>query len=264
MDGKTSDSGRALRARRESAALVLSSVLAVVNRKKYSVHQLFQDYDEDGSGALDRKEFKEAFARIGLTLSSEQIEDVMFEIDMDASGSIDASEFMDKLMQFSRQRHELAVRCRKIFDDLDADGSGRLNRKEIADVARLMGLQAQVEESPTFVDEMVEDMDRGERASRSGDGEVDREEFLDWFLRKGASYLVKPTFTSLRLEIPSADTCRSLFRKMDNDESGSLSSEEVETAVQQIWPTVQILEILRAFKIADTDSSGAICEQVRS
>jgi Ca2+-binding EF-hand superfamily protein len=80
------------RSRREFASTALSFILEAVNSKKYSIHRLFQRYDKDGSGSLNKTEFQEAMLQIGLKLDEFQVDQILAEIDFDISGSIEANE----------------------------------------------------------------------------------------------------------------------------------------------------------------------------
>ena len=54
---------------------------------------------------------------------------------------------------------------------------------------------------------------------------------------------------------------RRLFRDIDQDKSGELNISEVSSALQQLWPQIDQTEITRAFKVADEDGSGVLCER---
>jgi hypothetical protein len=133
----------------------------------------------------------------------------MGELDMDVSGGLDTAEFMDRLKQFARGRHAASARCRALFDEADADGSGLLSPAEVGALARRMGLGAELAEHPDgFVAEMDGMELRGGGAGAAGlgcaDGQINRAEFLAWFLEKGAARLARPVFESMALEVATA------------------------------------------------------------
>ena len=115
-----------------------------------SFGRLFQNADRDKTGNLDSDEFQSAFAEVGIRLSDFEVKEVMAEVDLDLGGTIDCDELMDKLKQvrpctpirdtscychqliaapswttqFGRERFERSEKCRTVFDEIDADGSG--------------------------------------------------------------------------------------------------------------------------------------------
>jgi Ca2+-binding EF-hand superfamily protein len=63
------------------------------------------------------------------------VEEVMAEIDMNCGGTVDLMEFTDKLKGFMRERQAGLTRCRTLFDELDADQSGKLDAAELRALA---------------------------------------------------------------------------------------------------------------------------------
>ena len=59
--------------------------------------RVFKAADTDGSGSLDRYEFRKAMSRLGLGLTLKQVEQVLTVIDADGNGQIDYEEFVDAL-----------------------------------------------------------------------------------------------------------------------------------------------------------------------
>ena len=69
--------------------------------------QFFNEIDVDGSGELDRSEFKRLMDRIGIELDNERLEDVFDTYDTDQGGSIGVEEF---LVFLNRQKAETESR----------------------------------------------------------------------------------------------------------------------------------------------------------
>lgn len=80
-----------------------------------------------------------------------------------------------------RNRHPKAkhidprMKCRKLFDEIDSDGSGLLDIKEIPKLAGKLGIRLTPEKQQAAMQEMDAD----------GSGEVDFEEFWQWWIRTG-------------------------------------------------------------------------------
>ena len=54
----------------------------------------------------------------------------------------------------------------------------------------------------------------------------------------------------MRLQVPSQKERVTLFKQMDEDQSGELNFNEVSVAVTRIWPQISEAEIKRAFQMA--------------
>ena len=61
-----------------------------------SVMQSFRELDEDGSGTLNARELRAAFAKLGVVLTRPALAEVMGELDADGSGTVDMSELLDR------------------------------------------------------------------------------------------------------------------------------------------------------------------------
>ncbi len=63
--------------------------------ERQQLRQLFGEIDEDGSGLLDRAEVRELAEKLGVTLSSAELDDAMAQMDEDGSGEVDFEEFAE-------------------------------------------------------------------------------------------------------------------------------------------------------------------------
>ena len=71
-------------------------------RSSSRVLAIFEDWDADGSGSIDRREFRRAIQSLGFADGMDrEIDKVFDEFDADGSGSIEYSELNRKLRQFS-------------------------------------------------------------------------------------------------------------------------------------------------------------------
>ena len=73
--------------------------------------------------------------------------------------------------------HDPRVQCRKMFDQIDDDGSGSLDVDEIPQLAALLGMKLTEEQKHAALAEMDAD----------GSGSVDFEEFCSWWLVTGGN-----------------------------------------------------------------------------
>ena len=75
-------------------------------------------FDEDGSGAISADELEKVMQTLGQEASSQELQDLIKEVDLDRSGSIDFAEF--KTLMISRQGDSKS-RLKLAFDVFDKD-----------------------------------------------------------------------------------------------------------------------------------------------
>ena len=135
----------------------------------------FLALDEDGSGLVTIDELKSIFLDPRLKMSETDIEVLLQEFDIDGSGAIDISEFL-VLMSNRKNKalHDLFHKAiifrsaiRKKFEEFDKNGDGFITKKEFRSVMRKQGKLTEAQ-----LDAMVKDADLNK------DGKVDYNEFL--------------------------------------------------------------------------------------
>jgi len=78
----------------------------VDNDKVDRVAKLFAEFDADGSGSIDSKEFQDLAFACGETLSDEEAVEVTKQLDTDGNGTIDVDEFRNWFEGFNRDDSE--------------------------------------------------------------------------------------------------------------------------------------------------------------
>jgi Ca2+-binding EF-hand superfamily protein len=220
---------------------------------KEEIVAFFKQIDQDGSGLLDRGEFKELLIKLGRAVDDEAVDSIMHEIDADGGGEIDVEEF---LLWWKRagaaNRAAITVvkdqmeMVRELFDEFDSDGSGRMGRGEIVDLVDMLGVQ--MNEAEVAAAMAVMDGD--------GSGEVDFEEFYHWWIPP-----VVDAGTTARLANAKArmERVRALFEELDEDMSGDLDRSEVaELATPLTGIRLEGADLDAAMRQLDADGSGSV------
>lgn len=157
-------------------------VLARIN-----VRKTFRDFDEDRSGDLDYDEFRKGLEMLGFRVTDQEFQEVMKLLDVDGDGTIEYEEFCTKLGNTSMydvtedvedeeaDAERTAGLLQKVWERVDEDGSGTLDRDEVAKVLIQMGFEGTGQK---VLDEAMAEMDE------DGSGEVDFDEFSAWFMRQ--------------------------------------------------------------------------------
>ena len=253
------------RKRRVFAGTVLSGVCEYIKSTNTSLVRLFARVDRDGSGDLDVVELQEALRKMDQDLSELEVEEITREL-APQTEQLSSRHFLDMLIQFEKEREVYTGKCRKLFDEVDADSSGHLDRNEVKVLAEKMGLGEQLANPPSrlTVDGLIADIEgtrrsNGDVEEEEGDGKVTYEELLPWFVTEGRSYLPPPVYPAVHeLDEPTEAQLRELFESIDTDGSGEVNEEEVKEGTLARWPYVDSKLVSQAFEAADEDGSGHI------
>ena len=105
-----------------------------VSTEKEKIKAVFLDYDKDGNGFLEKKEFEVALKEFGLKLSEAQSSNIFNTIDADGNGKIMFNEFYDYFLE-NILRNEKSVFC-DAFTEADKEGRGVINFKAFSEIVR--------------------------------------------------------------------------------------------------------------------------------
>jgi hypothetical protein len=76
---------------------VFAKILDHANKQHANLLHLFHRFDADDSGGLEPDEFRQALLELGITLSAEDLDLVMEEMDRDGDGYVSTKEFSDRM-----------------------------------------------------------------------------------------------------------------------------------------------------------------------
>lgn len=134
---------------------------------------MFRDIDRDGSGFIDPQELKEIATRLGNPLSDKQLKALFRTIDTDKNGKISAEEFV-AWIQDEQSKNDVKkyfhATATKIFEDIDTDGSGFLDKEELKAVTIRLG--------EDFTDKEISKIFKA--MDKNKDGKVGLQEFINW------------------------------------------------------------------------------------
>jgi Ca2+-binding EF-hand superfamily protein len=250
--GKISERGWA----KARAALMRELGSNLTDRElKLRSRALFKKFDSDGSGEIDLGELRDAMASIRVILTESELEHMLADLDVDGSASIGMVEFeavMDKMYN-SKEKHslwksagfalkkklgaqldvkiELPNKCRDIFKEFDADGSGRIDIGEMCEALGKLGVAVTHDECDEMLDQAGIDQGSGDDVGvdfpswqslitmiyTGGD------ESLWEKAKKGIIEMLGPNLTEEELW----DRADKVFAKLDTDKSGYLDLDEL-------------------------------------
>lgn len=139
---------------------------------------------------------------------------------------------------------------RKLFRQLDVDGSGALDREEVKMLAAAGGKAM----SERQLSDAMKQMDK------DGSGEIDFEEFAEWWQH---GILNPPVGTDVFRRITNQletkfSNFRSVFRKFDENHDGTLSQHEFRKGLENCGIVLDDKEYSELMKTLDEDNSNEI------
>lgn len=130
--------------------------------------ELFDSVDADKSGKVDKAEMGQLIKKvIGCDPPAELVDKIVKECDKDGSGKIEFSEFEGALDAVAVL--VLIIQLRMMFDEIDTDKSGKLDKKELEQMCKCA-------EGQGHAGEIMKKLDM------DGDGKVSFEEFIQALL----------------------------------------------------------------------------------
>eukprot|EP00929_Paragymnodinium_shiwhaense_P008137 TRINITY_DN112076_c0_g1_i1.p1 TRINITY_DN112076_c0_g1~~TRINITY_DN112076_c0_g1_i1.p1 ORF type:complete len:456 (-),score=126.18 TRINITY_DN112076_c0_g1_i1:134-1501(-) len=160
-------------------------------RDEATIKKLFQQWDEDGSGTIDRNELSNVMKKL-CGLADADIDVLIDEADRNKDGVIDYHEFLDWLLKPATASTgsallEYSSILKPMFDCYDRDGSGEISLDEFIECHCIMqgslALFPGDEEETEQIKLFQMDADHSEafqKVDKSQDGLVSFTEFVNW------------------------------------------------------------------------------------
>jgi Ca2+-binding EF-hand superfamily protein len=132
------------------------------------------------------------------------------------------------------------------FEQLDVDGSGKLDLLEVAELMQKLGMDLSNQPAPV-VGRLFSELDR------DGDGTVDVEELTVWWKRSGKEMQAKLTELNDKMRLVNE-----LFDDIDIDGSGKIERDEIAILVSSLGFQMSEIEVTCAMDAMDADRSGEV------
>merc|ERR1740129_1029829 len=183
------------------------------------VQMAFKQFDSDGNGSIDKEELTSALRSSGGNFTQQDIDALFAAGDCDGNGEIDYEEFIalmcpsaSDIVEKFRSKYKSLNDVKAAFKRFDRDGDGALTKDELAAAMKSSGESySDVEVDAIF---SLGDVD--------GDGEITLEEFIGLMSPSASSVVqrISKTFRNL-------NDCKDAFKKIDRDNDGLLSKQEM-------------------------------------
>ena len=135
-----------------------------VNDQEVQMREIFNMFDQDKDGEIDMDELRRIFRQMGQDPSTDELIDVLVEVDGDGNGIIEYEEFRIMIERMVEDQEDLVIEAFKVFDK---DQDGKIQIGEFGVVMKQLGENITDEEVARIYQE----------ADADGSGEIDFEEF---------------------------------------------------------------------------------------
>ncbi|CAB9524125.1 and calcium/calmodulin-dependent serine/threonine-protein kinase [Seminavis robusta] len=145
------------------SAYIATHLLAKIDKEKWD--EIYRHSDRNSDGVISKKELLDGFAKAGIRIPRNEMDELFVRLDMDGNGVIDYSEFLAMQGDLVCQRDKL----RAAFDAFDTDGNGYIEKEDLQVIFQSPGEKVI---SKSTAKAMLKSADQ------DGDGKLSFEEFV--------------------------------------------------------------------------------------
>jgi calcium-binding protein CML len=160
---------------------ILNSVYENIKKLGYSLDEVFQIFDRDSDGVINRQDLMDSFNNFGLGLSASDIQKIMKLIDSNRDGAIEMNEFrrvFERELEIKDQTKGFKLNWKdelfnkinnavktygldlsEAFASFDKNHDGRISKSEFIDVFREMGVSLTKDQTDELWNSMNSDRD---------------------------------------------------------------------------------------------------------
>ncbi|XP_063900461.1 calmodulin-A-like [Zophobas morio] len=124
-------------------------------------------FDKDNDGTITSEELGTVLRSLGHNATTDELQDIINEVDTDGNGTIDFPEFIEMMSKKLRD-YETEDEISAAFRVFDEDGNGLISTEELRHVMTVLGEKLTDDE----IDEIIKEADT------NGDGHIDYNEFV--------------------------------------------------------------------------------------
>ena len=233
--------------------------------------ELFDYFDADKNGILDKDEFDELSNELGFRGNATQLDEAWTEVDVNKNGAISFDELRDFFLNdlvatisANMLRNQLVARIatykddmlllRQLFVKYDADKNGQIDFEEYEVLAEALHFKGNATDLQDTFNEI--DLD--------GNGAIDFPEFKRFFTRNAidlgdsSGHLKELLLGQLATDRISADVLRRIFARHDDDGNGYMDHFEFDIFVEDMGFTGTPEDLEDMFKGMDMNNDGMI------
>ncbi|CAB9524126.1 Calcium-dependent protein kinase [Seminavis robusta] len=151
------------------SAFIATHLLAKIDKEKWD--EIYRHSDRNSDGVISKKELLDGFAKAGIRIPRNEMDELFVRLDMDGNGVVDYSEFLALQGDLVCQRDKLQA----AFDAFDTDGNGYIEKEDLQVIFHSPGEKVI---SKATAKAMLKSADQ------DGDGRLSFEEFVDMMVKQ--------------------------------------------------------------------------------
>jgi len=224
-------------------ATVIVSKFRETYKSLGDVKAAFKKFDKNRDGSLSKNEMSRMMFSTGHSYTDTEVDAIMNLGDLDGDGQIDLEEFVTLMSPGAaatlckiRQNYTSIEGVKQLFKAIDVDSDGLLSKEEMINSP---GNQFDIEQIEAIY----------ELGDANNDNVLDMGEFIAIMFPSAGEVIAKLSKT-----VPTIDEVKELFRRLDLDNDGCVSKEEMmESSVR--FSTQEVESI---FALGDINDDGVI------
>jgi Ca2+-binding EF-hand superfamily protein/predicted esterase len=215
---------------------VVEQLSEILKKNSVALIDLFREWDDDGNGALDRKEWRKGIAALGYDAPKKDIDAIFDSMNEDGNGFVEFEELKTALSGKRIRAKAAEAKVKEKRASLGGNkGQGSLDFEEFCIMVRGR------EEGDIPAEELKA---RFEALAPTADGMVTMAQYLTWSLKDGL--------------MRSSQRLVDLFRAWDEDGNGKVDAYEFYKAIRALGFPVEESDTNLVFKSLDADGSGQL------
>jgi len=129
--------------------------------EEYSIQDIFNFFDKDGSGSIDKSELAKGLQALGCNPTEAEVQALMEDADSKGNedGRLQFDEFAELVEAHRKSKEEELESLAQAFSKFDKNGDGLISKEELRTALTTMGLAKLSDEE---VDELFADADTDE------------------------------------------------------------------------------------------------------
>ncbi|KAL5262446.1 hypothetical protein ACHWQZ_G007990 [Mnemiopsis leidyi] len=144
---------------RFSTMFSMDDIDNISKEKVEELRNIFNTFDDDGSGSITVEEFQYALTKMNVYLPKDQVREMIWEYDTDGDCNLDFDEFL-KLISRLDPRIGQEIEINKAFKLFDKNHDGYISKTEIVDALNHFGITA-TDEDIEMLFSITDDNDDG-------------------------------------------------------------------------------------------------------
>merc|ERR1719316_2341439 len=206
--------------------------------------EFFRQADTSGDGRLGHEEVEAMIKKVGMTLTKEQLDEIIREVDKDNSGEIEFDEYCNMMVKLTGVRKRINAREYIDKQDIDTNGDGTISSKELDRLLRKMDIILRTDQVEALLTKYDAD----------GSGEIDFTEFLSMMVD------LKKLRRARKIN-PETYTVKQLMEMGFTAAEVKQSGFSPQLMRQEGWP---IHDMTRVFKPLELRHAGYSAKEMRS